>query len=248
MIDWEDSAIILGHRKHGEHDLIVSALTQYHGRHSGLVKGGASRRKRGVLEPGTLVSVRWHARLEDHLGNYTCELQHAVMPEVLTSPGRLAALVSLCGVLETALPEREPHSELYSLCVGVIRGLIADDWAGYYADFERGLLETLGFGLYLDTCVATGSADDLCYVSPKSGCAVSAAAGKPYHGKLLPFPDVFRRVEVAEATDVVAGLAVTGYFLRQRIFGPLGAPFPEARDRLIQRLTRGLPSNGSQSD
>lgn len=238
MIDWEDTAIILGRRKHGENDLILTALTRDHGRHVGLVKGGTSRRHRGALEPGNVVSVRWRARLEDHLGNYSCELHTAVMPEILSSPGRLAALVSLCGVLEAALPEREPHAELYDLCVGVVSHLFEDDWAAYYADFERGLLETLGFGLHLDACVATGTDEDLCYVSPKSGCAVCADAGQPYHDRLLPFPEVFRRTNVATPSDVVAGLDVTGYFLRQHIFDPSGRPFPEARERLIQKLVR----------
>jgi len=244
MINWEDAAVVLGQRKHGETDVIVSALTRDHGRHSGLVKGGVSRKLRGVLEPGTVVSVRWRARLEDHLGNYTCELQHSVSPEVLTSSGRLAALVSMCGLLEIALPEREPHADLYDLFVAVLANLVEEDWAAYYADFERGLLESLGFGLHLEECVATGAKDDLIYVSPKSGCAVCASAGAPYHSKMLPFPDIFRRKGTAKPSDVVAGLSVTGYFLQQHIFDTLKQPFPDAREQLIKRLIAQRPRTG----
>jgi len=238
MIDWEDTAIVLGQRKHAENDVIVSVLTREHGRHSGLVKGGASRRLRGLLQPGTNIHVRWRARLEDHLGNYTCELQTAVPPDVLSSAGRLAALVSACGLLELVLPEREVHTALYDLCESMFIRLAYDDWAASYCDFERGLLESLGFGLQLEACVATGVTVGLKYVSPKSGCAVSADAGAPYHNRMLLFPEIFRRVDAGNVTDVVAGLFVTGYFLQQHVLDLLGKPFPEARERLINRLNR----------
>ncbi len=239
MLEWQDTAILLGRRKHGETDVVVTALTRAHGRHAGLVKGGVSRRLRGGLEPGTLVSARWRARLEEHLGTFSCEPEAAISPLVLEDAGRLAALVSLCGLLDAALPEREPHPDLYDLCVALLSRLPDADWAAGYADFERGLLESLGFGLHLDACVATGATTDLRYVSPKSGGAVCGAAGAAYRDRLLPFPEVFRRTGPVSDADVVAGLAVTGYFLRRHVFDVLGRPLPEARDRLLDRLSRG---------
>ncbi len=238
MVEWQDNAILLGRRKHGETDVIVSALTRGHGRHAGLVKGGVSRRLRGGLEPGTHVAVRWRARLEEHLGSFTCEPLTTITPDVLEDAGRLAALVATCGLLDIALPEREPHPDLYDLCLGLLDRLGGVGWAAAYADFERGLLEALGFGLHLDACVATGTTADLRFVSPKSGGAVCGAAGEPYRDRLLPFPEVFRRTSPPSNADVVAGLAVTGYFLRQHVFDSLGRPSPDARNRLIDRLTR----------
>ncbi len=236
MIAWDDSGIILGRRRHGETDVIVTALTRTHGRHAGLVKGGVSRRLRGDLEPGSRVTLSWHARLDEHLGAFRCEGATAVPLAVMEHPARLAALVSACGLLDTLLPEREPHGDLYHLTGGLLDRLEDDDWAASYADFERGLLEALGFGLRLEVCAATGSAEDLRWVSPKTGCAVSGAAGAAWAARLLPFPEVFRRTGVASAEDVVAGLAVTGYFLERHVLE--GRGFPEARGRLIERLSR----------
>jgi DNA repair protein RecO (recombination protein O) len=240
MLEWRDTAILLGRRKYGETDVVISALTRAHGRHAGLVKGGVSRRLRGGLEPGTVVQVRWRARLEEHLGTFACEAEAAVPSAVMEDAGRLAALVSVCGLLDAALPEREPHPGLYDLCAELLARLQGDGWAVAYADFERGLLEALGFGLHLDACVATGAIADLRYVSPKSGGAVCGAAGEPYRDRLLPFPEVFRRTGPVADADVVAGLAVTGYFLRRHVFDVLDRPLPEARDRLISRLSRGV--------
>jgi DNA repair protein RecO (recombination protein O) len=239
MLEWQDTAILLGRRKYGETDVVITALTRAHGRHAGLVKGGISRRLRGGLEPGTIVTARWRARLEEHLGTFSCEPQTAISPLVMEDAGRLAALVSTCGLLDSALPEREPHPELHDLCCALLERLSDDDWAAAYADFERGLLESLGFGLHLDACVVTGATEDLRFVSPKSGGAVCGDAGEPYRDRLLPFPEVFRRKGAVADTDVVAGLAVTGYFLRRHVFEVLGRSLPEARDRLIDRLARG---------
>jgi len=238
MVEWEDAGIVLGRRRHGETDVVLTVLTRSHGRHAGLVKGGQSRRMRGGLEPGTEASLRWRARLEEHLGTFTCEARHAVPPEVMEDAGRLAALVSTCGLLDAALPEREAHPDLFDLCTGLLARLSGTEWAAAYADFERGLLEAMGFGLHLEECAATGTTEDLRYVSPKSGGAVCGAAGEGYRDRLLPFPEVFRRTGPAPDADVVAGLAVTGYFLRRHVLDVLGRPFPEARDRLIERLGR----------
>ena len=191
MIEWRDTAILLGRRRHGETDVIVTALTRGHGRHAGLVRGGVSRKQRGGLEPGTVVEAAWRARLEDHLGTFTCEARTAIAPEILEDAGRLSALVSTCGLLDMALPERESHADLYDLTADLLTRLAGDDWAACYADFERGVLEALGFGLHLDVCAATGTAEDLRYVSPKSGCAVSGAAGAAYADRLLRFPRYF---------------------------------------------------------
>jgi DNA repair protein RecO (recombination protein O) len=238
MIEWSDTAILLGRRRHGETDVIVTALTREHGRHAGLVRGGVSRKQRGGLEPGTVVTANWRARLEDHLGSFTCEARHSVSPEIIADAGRLAGLVATCGLLEMVLPEREPHPDLYDLTADLLGRLAGDDWAACYADFERGVLEALGFGLHLDVCAATGTAEDLRYVSPKSGCAVSGAAGAAYADRLLRFPEIFRRTKPGSGADVVAGLDVTGYFLQRHVLE--GKPFPEARARLIDRLSRRM--------
>lgn len=238
MMDWVDSGLVLGLRPFGEADAIVSLLTRDHGRHLGLVKGGRSRRRRGGLEPGTLVAARWRARLEDHLGTYACETETAIAAAVLDDGDRLAALVAVCAMADAALPEREPHPGFFALCRDLLLGLGGADWAGGYADFERALLDEMGYGLRLEACAAGGAADDLAYVSPKSGCAVSRAAGAPYAERLLRFPEVFRRREAAAAADVLAGLDVTGYFLRRHVFEGAGRRTPEARHLLMERLRR----------
>lgn len=251
-MEWSDEAIVLTARRHGEGAAIVSLLTHQHGRHAGLVQGGAGKRARGLYEPGNRVLATWRARLPEHLGHFTCELVDANAAELLDEPLRLAALAAAAAVAESALPEREPHPRAYAGLLGLLAALTAADqaavdWAAAYVRWELDLLAELGFGLDLSECAATGSNDRLIYVSPKSGRAVSAAAGEPYRDRLLSLPAFLLAPGPAGLDEVLAGLKLTGHFLARDVFshGPhpnLGEP--AARGRLIDRLRRegGLTS------
>ena len=238
-MDWTDDGIILSVRKHGESAAIVSLLTGEHGRHSGLVRGGGGRRSRGVLQPGNGVRAQWRARLEEHLGSLTCELTDAVAAQVLGDPLRLAALDSACAVAEAALPEREPHPRTHAGLGVLMAALVADDpvWPTVYVKWEIGLLGALGFGLDLERCAATGRNDQLAYVSPKSGRAVSLTAGEPYRDRLLPLPAFLVAGSGAEShEEILDGLRLSGYFLDCHVFAHGRAASPPARERLIERL------------
>lgn len=245
-MEWSDEAIVLTTRRHGESAAIVTLLTREHGRHAGLVQGGAGKRARGLYEPGNRVIATWRARLEEHLGHFACELAEPVAAQLLDEKLRLAALAAAAAVAESALPEREPHPRAYAGLVELIAALTAPgrttvDWAAAYARWELDLLAELGFGLDLSECAATGTNDRLVYVSPKSGRAVSAAAGEPYRDRLLALPAFLIGPAPASLDDVLAGLRLTGHFLARDVFahGPhpkIGEP--AARGRFIDRLRR----------
>lgn len=250
MIEWTDVGIVLASRRHGENAAIVSLLTQSHGRQVGLVPGGAGRRARGLYEPGNRVQATWRARLSEHLGHFACELLESRAARLLDDATRLAALTSAAAVLEAALPEREPHRRLYDRLDGLVENLcdaVADrSWPALYVRFELELLAELGFGLDLSRCAATGQCDDLAYVSPKTGRAVSAAAGAPYRDRLLALPAFLRNDSVADlpvgAAEIQAGLALTGFFLDRHVLSHRAAQgagqrsLPAARERLVSRL------------
>jgi DNA repair protein RecO (recombination protein O) len=236
-MEWTDDAIILSVRAHGETGAIVEALTREHGRHLGLVHGGASRRAKSTLQPGNTVHLHWRARLEEHLGSFTPEPLRFRAGEMLENRAALAGLNAFAGVSSAALPEREPHAPVYDVGEILLDAAVAGDfshWAPLYVRWEVGLLEALGFGLDLSRCAATGVTDDLIYVSPRSGRAVSAHAGAPYKERLLPLPAFLLGSQNAgPATgDIVAGLRLTGYFLLERVLGPHGREMPAARTRL----------------
>ena len=238
-MEWSDDGIVLAARKHGETSAIVSLLTRGHGRHAGLVRGGAGRRARGVYQPGNLVSAAWRARLAEHLGTYTCELVRAHAADHLQDKLPLAALSAATAMVEATLPEREPHAAVYDETIALLDALGSPGWQAVYVRWELALLAELGFGLDLTECAATGTNDNLIYVSPTSGRAVSAAAGEPYRDRMLTLPAFLLPGgdrEGAGAEDVATGLRLTGYFLTHHVFIAGHGNLPAARERLVTGL------------
>jgi DNA repair protein RecO (recombination protein O) len=236
-MEWRDLGFVVAVRRHGENGLIVELLTRGHGRHLGLAHGGQSSRARAVLQPGNAVAAAWRGRLPEHLGAFACELVHAHAARLLDDPDRLAALAAAAALTAATLPEREPHEDVFAAFAGLLAALdSAADWPARYVAWECSLLAALGFGLDLTRCAATGATADLAYVSPRSGRAVSRAAGRPYHHKLLRLPDFLWRDAVADGAGIAAGLRLTEYFLVHHVLAPQGHALPPARARLAQRM------------
>jgi DNA repair protein RecO (recombination protein O) len=235
-MEWSDSAIVLSVRAHGETSAIVETLTRAHGRHLGLVRGGASRRAKPLLQPGNTLHVHWRARLSEHLGSFTAELETARAGELMERRAALCGLNAFTAVASAVLPEREPHAPVFEAAQILLDAMMENGlahWGPLYVRWEAGMLEALGFGLDLSHCAATGAVDDLAYVSPKSGRAVSAEAGAPYASRLFALPAFLlgSQNEVAPA-DIASGLALTGHFLLERVLHPQGRDMPAARLRL----------------
>ncbi|MFZ1102505.1 MAG: DNA repair protein RecO [Hyphomicrobiaceae bacterium] len=237
-MEWSDEGVVLSVRAHGETAAVVELLTRAHGRHLGLVHGGRSRRLRPVLQIGNHVDATWKARLADNLGHFGIELRRGFAAPLMEDAAALAAITSLAS-LARLLPERDPHPNLFEITLFVL-GYLDDAavWPALLVRWELALLDELGFGLDLATCVATGGTVDLIYVSPKSGRAVSAAAGEPYKDRLMALPAFLRGRPAASVSgeDILAGLALTGFFLETRALDPHDLGMPEARSRLVSYL------------
>jgi DNA repair protein RecO (recombination protein O) len=236
-MEWNDDAIVLSSRAHGETGAILELLTCDHGRHAGLVRGGASRRIKPTLQPGNSVHVGWRARLEEHLGSFTCELARARAGELMDSRERLAGLNAFTAITSAAMPEREAHATVFKGAEVLLDAMMAQDaahWMTLYIRWEVGLLEALGFGLDLSECAATGVTTDLSYVSPKSGRAVSRGGAGIYAARLFALPAFLLDTRADEPTpqDIASGLALTGHFLLERVLAPQGKELPPARIRL----------------
>lgn len=238
-MEWRDEAVLLSVRPHGESSAIIEVFTAQHGRHAGVVRGGASRRLSPMLQPGAQVAVTWRARLDDHIGVFVVEPLRS-RAGLLGDRLALAGLSSICALLQVALAEREPHSGFWAASVDLLDALqTAPDWPQHYMRWEMQLLEELGFGLDLASCAVTGSREDLAYVSPKTGRAVSRAAAGEWALRLLPLPAALLGQGPADAHEISQGLALTGHFLMRELAPMLGnRPLPEARARLIGLLSR----------
>jgi DNA repair protein RecO (recombination protein O) len=244
-MEWTDEGIVLGVRRHGESSAIVELLTRGHGRHLGLVRGGAGKRMRPLLQPGNSVTAVWRARLDEHLGYYAIEATRLRAATVLASSHAVYGVTHLAS-LARLLPERDPHEDIYRMLDRTLNDF--DDIgqaAVHLVEFELAMLAELGFGLDLDTCAATGATSDLIYVSPKSGGAVSRQAGDPWRDRLLRLPPFLRgskdRRNRWSDQDLRDGFELTGLFLLRHVLEPRGQRHSDAREGFINAVMRKRP-------
>ena len=238
-MQWEAEALVLAARPYGESSAIVDVFSREHGRFAGLVRGGNSRRLRPILQPGNMVVATWRARLSEHLGTMTVDAGRAHAAEAMADAKALAGLSALCALMQIT-PERQAYPRLYDTLM-VVLGEMDDEamWPVLLARYEMALLEEIGFGLDLSCCAATGVVEELEYVSPRSGRAVSRAAAQPYLDKMFVLPQ-FLLDPSADASDddVQKAMELTGHFLERRVYLPNGMKMPPARQRLLDILTR----------
>ena len=229
---------MLSARAFGESGAIVVLLTSVHGKYAAHVAGGASRRIKPFLQAGARVIVRYRSRVSEQLGSAAIEPVGEGPSALFDDPLALSGLAAAAAVAGGALPEREPHPGAFYAFEALSAALMNTDiWPAVFVRFEAGLLEELGFGLDLSKCAATGVTDDLVWVSPRTGRAVSRAAGEAYKDRLLALPPFLLGAQSGlDDGDVGAGLALTGHFLESFVFSVLNRPLPPARVWLIDRL------------
>lgn len=231
MKQWEDRGIVLSVRPYGEQSAILRVLTEHHGIHAGMVKGGLSKAKRPWLQTGNVLHLRWSARLEEQLGQMQVELLEAHAASLIAAPLPLKLMNAAASLLLAAFPERVSENDLFHDLHNIISLIscerLKENQAlfGRYAALEHRLLEAMGYGLDLSRCAATDVADAalLGYVSPRSARAVSFEAGEPYKDKLLPLPPfvlaLARGGEVdfsaLSLTQILDSVRLTGYFLEK---------------------------------
>lgn len=239
-MDWRDEGVLISVRRHGENSAILEVFTATHGLHAGVVRGGTSRKLAPHLQPGNQLDVTWRARLEEHLGSFTVEPLRARAAGVMNDRLALAGLNAICALISFAFAEREKHPGLYQRTITLFDLLAATDaWPLAYLRWEAALLEELGFGLSLSKCAVTGSRDDLIYVSPKTGRAVSREGAGEWADRLLPLPQCLLGQGAVTDDEIRDGLRTTGHFLAHHLAPSLGSrPLPAARQRLIDLLAR----------
>lgn len=237
----ETQAIVCAVLAHGEHGVVARLMTPADGLQAGYVRGGRSRRLRPVLLPGNIVQAEYRARSDEQLAALTVELVQS-RAALHAEPLAAAGIDWVTALTATLLPEAQPYPRLHAALDGVLAAIeaapAARGWAAGLVRYELLILAELGFGLDLSACVATGARNDLLWVSPKSGAAVSAAAGADYADRLLPLPAFLIAGGAADWPAIFEGLRLTGHFLARDLLIERRAAILPARERLVERLRR----------
>ncbi len=237
-MEWQEPAIVLETTVHGEGDTVATVLTPI-GAWRGLAKGGASRSKNAIWQPGNLLSARWVARLSEQLGALTGELVHPAAALAMQERDSLAVLNAACALAAGALPEREAHPDTFAGLARLLAGIgIQGHALPALVRWEVALLRELGFGL--DFSTPNGGNDRLAYVSPRTGRAVTLSQAGEWVERLFPLPQFMLDDSEPSLADCLAGLKITGHFFTRDVFGARHRPLPTARARLYDLIADRL--------
>ena len=233
MPEWNDVGIILSAKKYGEKGLIVNILTETHGRHAGWINNYNVKSILSSIQPGNLVQVFWKSRLIEQMGYFKIELISSISGKIFDEKLKLQALVSLCSLLESFLPERQSYTEIFNATKAFTNLLIMNEkfdnnqWIKGYVKWEIGLLSSIGFSLDLKKCAVTGQKNSLYYVSPKTGKAVSKDGAGKFASKLFKLPFFLGGAEVIGPSlneEIVSGLNITTYFFKNKLLLSINDP------------------------
>ena len=238
---WSDKGLVISVKKYGENSLILHLFTKDHGVHAGLVKYSTTKKNGYIYELGNILSVEWTGRLEEQLGFYKSELEKSYLYNIINNSLKLDALNSICSMLSMFLPERQVNSKLYKETIEIIKYLNNNNmtWVSRYAQWELLLLSELGYGLDLSQCAVTGEIENLKYVSPKSGRAVSELGAGIWVKKLLILPKFLQKfnTNALDNDELNYGIKLTTFFLNRYVVS-IGLKLPESRDRFTNKLKK----------
>lgn len=237
-MEWLDEGLLLRTKPHGESSVIATFLTRFHG----LISGYIRVNKKYPLQQGNLYHIQRKARLISHLGLFTIEQHEEFAPLIsaaISSPIKLACVNSIRTLLITSLIDQDAETMFYENIKHHISEICLNTNLGHYVLFEKDLLTHCGFGLDLTRCAVTNSQENLAYVSPKTGRAVTAKVGEPYKDQLFPLPTpLYKPVQISwTSNEILESLKITGYFLERMLQDHLHRNMPLERNYLLDRLS-----------
>lgn len=239
---FSDLGIILESTDFQERSSLVTILSKDHGLVRAFVK---YKGKPPLPQKGDTVNFHYYSRLPENLGNITMEIALPTSSLFIFDAPKIHALESALYLLSNTLREFDPCQNIFYASERLIKSLIEHDkpalyWKDY-ALFELELLNNLGFGLNLQECAVTGATDNICFISPKSGNAVTQAIGEPYQDKLFSIPIFWSSTEENHSLDqILKSLRITEHFLKQRVFYFLQKDLPHSRSKIMNHIMKSL--------
>lgn len=239
-MNFRDRGIIISKKTLKENNYVLTVFTQNHGIYAGVLKQ-YSKKNGDSLAEGNLIDFFWNARLHEHLGYAKAELVKSYNSYLIQDKTKLYAFNAITELLKAAFCEREPHNNLFPALILYLESMKENFCFQKYFNFELAILAETGYRLQLDACAVTNKGDDLYYVSPKSGRAVSKQTGEPYEDKLLRLPRFDTDKSILTVDMISDALKLTSYFFSRYIF--INKALPLSRQEFYRHLSVRLGEN-----
>ena len=144
-MQWSDEGYLLSKNNFDENSIIIEAFTLNHGKCSGLVYGGASRKQKKIFQIGNKIFLNWKSRGENKSGYYTVELIKPITPSFFDDKKRSICILSITSILKILLPERQINQKIYDSFEDMLNNLNNENWIELYIEWELSLIKNLGY-------------------------------------------------------------------------------------------------------
>jgi DNA repair protein RecO (recombination protein O) len=216
---WQDEGFLLSKIKFRENANIINVFTNTHGKVSGIVYGGNSRKVRNFLQISNKIFVFYNSKSENRIGYFKTELVEAISPKYFNNKKKTTSLLSLSSILNLLLPESQPYKKLFISVESFLKDLEVKYWASSYVYWELNLLKELGFDPYLEQ--------------------FSKDLDENINYKIIEIDNIKYQVPiflfkkktnlVINNKNILSGLSFTRSLLSNKFFLPNNLVFPKAR-------------------
>ncbi len=148
-MQWSDEGYLLSKNNFDENSIIIESFTLKHGKYSGLVYGGASRKQKKIFQIGNKILLNWKSTGENKTGYFTVELIKPIAPSFFDDKRRSVCILSLTSILKILLPERQINPKIYNSFEMMINNLNSKNWIELYIHWELSLIKELGYEVNL---------------------------------------------------------------------------------------------------
>ena len=225
-MNWQDSGFLISKNKYSENSLISEIYTKEHGKVSGVIFGGTSKKIKNYLQIGNQIYINYNSKNENKLGYFKIEIQQAFSPLYFDNKKKLSCITSAMHLIKILTAESQSNIKIYQLIESFFKFLEKENWIKNYIFWELELFKTIGYDLIFDDLVEKKiTNNEVKYFSKSS-----------MDKKIIPNFLIDKNQNDEDLNSLLAGLKIVGDFLDKTILKPNNLTSPLSRTLFINTL------------
>ncbi len=223
---WDDTGFLLSKSRYNENSLISEFFTKNHGKISGIVFGGSSKKIKNYLQIGNQLHINFNSKSENRIGYFKLEIQKALSPIYFDNHQKLSCIISSMSLIRLLTAESQSNIKLFNLIEKFYSIISNDLWLKDFIFWELELLKTLGFDLELENLVSKE------IINQKTVYVVKSKIEK----KIIPNFLIDKKLVVDDPNTLIKGVNLVSDFLEKTILKPNNLNYPISRTHFINTL------------
>ena len=225
-MNWDDTGFLISKNRYSENSIISEIFTKNHGKISGIVFGGTSKKIKNYLQIGNQLFVNYNSKSEDKIGYFKLEIQKVYSPIYFENSQKLSCIISAMNLIRLLTAESQSNIKIFSLIEKFYLIISNDLWLKNYIYWELELLKTIGFDLELDNLVSKETLNNeiIYFVKTKT------------EKKIIPSFLIDKKIIVDDIDVLLKGLKLVSDFLEKTILKPNNLNFPTSRIHFVNSL------------